>query len=110
MYNPVDELCKKLREQREATEQTQKELAAKLGMSHRTIMDNELCRTSPKFETVALLARELNISLDAIVSPETTSPNAVSKCVYDFFADISEADAQQYIELCKAAKNLRKSK
>lgn len=67
MYNPVDEFSKKLREKRDAAEKTQKGLAAKLGMSYRTIMDTELCRSNPKFETVAMLARELDISLDAIV-------------------------------------------
>lgn len=107
MYNPVDEFSKKLREKREAAEQTQKGLAAKMGMSHRTIMDTELCRSSPKFETVALLARELNISLDALVFPDTVSPNDIPKCVYDFFKDKTEAEAQEYIALCEQVHMLR---
>ena len=103
MYNPVDEFSKKLREKRESADKTQKGLAAKLGMSHRTIMDTELCRSNPKFETVAILAKELDISLDAIVFPDTVSPNGIPKCVYDFFKDKTEAEAQKYIELCKQA-------
>ncbi len=90
MYNPVDAFSKMLREKREAAKQTQKGLAAKMGMSHRTIMDTELCRSSPKFETVALLARELDISLDALVFPDRTSPNGIPRCVYDYFRDKTE--------------------
>ena len=107
MYNPVDEFSKQLREKRDAADKTQKGLAAKLGMSHRTIMDTELCRSNPKFETVAMLAKELNISLDAIVFPDMVSPNGVSKCVYDFFKDKTEAEAQKFIDLCKQADAFR---
>ncbi len=103
MYNPVDEFSKKLRKKRDEAEQTQKGLAAKMGMSYRTIMDTELCRSSPKFETVALLAKELSISLDAIVFPDTISPNGTPKCVCDFFKDKTEAEVQKYIDLCKQA-------
>ena len=107
MYNPVDEFSKKLREKRDAADKTQKGLAAKLGMSHRTIMDTELCRSNPKFETVAMLAKELNISLDAIVFPDMVSPNGIPKCVHDFFKDKTEAEAQRYIDLCKQADTFR---
>ncbi|MDD3393908.1 MAG: helix-turn-helix transcriptional regulator [Anaerotignum sp.] len=107
MYNPIDEFSKKLREKREAAGQTQKGLAAKMGMSHRTIMDTELCRSSPKFETVALLAKELNISLDALVFHDAVSPNCIPKCVYDFFEDKTEAEAQKYIALCQQADTFR---
>lgn len=110
MYNPVDEFSKKLRERRAETAQTQKGLAAKMGMSYRTIMDTELCRSSPKFETVALLSRELNISLDAIVFPDTASPSSIPKCVCDFFQDMSESDALIFIEICQNAKKLKSSK
>lgn len=107
MYNPVDEFSKKLREKRDAADKTQKGLAAKLGLSYRTIMDTELCRSNPKFETVAILAKELDISLDAIVFPDTVSPNGIPKCVYDFFKDKTEAEAQKYIDLCKQADTFR---
>ncbi|MDO4563935.1 MAG: helix-turn-helix transcriptional regulator [Clostridia bacterium] len=107
MYNPVDEFSKKLREKRNAAEKTQKGLAAKLGLSYRTIMDTELCRSNPKFETVAILAKELDISLDAIVFPDTVSPNGIPKCAYDFFKDKTEAEAQMYIDLCKQADAFR---
>lgn len=110
MYNPVDAFSKMLREKREAAKQTQKGLAAKMGMSHRTIMDTELCRSSPKFETVALLARELDISLDALVFPDRTSPNGIPRCVYDYFRDKTEEKAQRYIALCRQADALKGDK
>ncbi|MDY3080044.1 MAG: helix-turn-helix transcriptional regulator [Oscillospiraceae bacterium] len=110
MYNPVDGFSKELREKREAAGQTQKGLAAKMGMSHRTIMDTELCRSSPKFETVALLARELDISLDALVFPDRVSPNGIPLCVYDYFKNKTEAQAQKYIALCQQADTLKGDK
>lgn len=101
MNNPLDEFGAKVRFEREVRGLTQKTLAEKLGMSHRTVMQAEICRSNPKFETVILLARELNISIDALVFPETTSPNSVPKCVYDFFKGKTDSEAQKLIELCK---------
>ena len=62
-------------------------------MSVRTIIEIELGRSNPRFETVALVAKEMNISLDAIVFPDTATAT-VSKTVTDFFA---------YISLCQQA-------
>ena len=71
-------------------------------MSVRTIIEAEQGRSNPKFETVALLAKELNISLDAIVFPDS-AVTPVSKTVADFFAGKSEAEIQKYITLCHQA-------
>ncbi|MGN8969371.1 helix-turn-helix domain-containing protein [Intestinimonas sp. HCP28S3_D6] len=101
MNNPLDAFGTKVRKEREVRDLTQKQLAAKLGMSHRTVMQAEICRSNPKFETVVLLAQELNISLDALIFPETTSPNQLPKCVYDYFKDKTEAEAQKLIDLCR---------
>ena len=101
MNNPLDEFGMKVRKEREARGLTQKQLAAKLRMSHRTVMQAEICRSNPKFETVVLLAQELNISLDALLFPETTSPNELPKCVCDYFKDKTEAEAQKLIGLCR---------
>ena len=101
MNNPLDEFGMKVRKERDARGLTQKQLAAKLGMSHRTVMQAEICRSNPKFETVVLLAQELNISLDALLFPETTSPNELPKCVCDYFKDKTEAEAQKLIGLCR---------
>jgi transcriptional regulator with XRE-family HTH domain len=67
MQNPLDSFAAALRAARIKRNLTQRELADKLHMSVRTIIEIERCKSSPKFETVATLARELNISLDAAV-------------------------------------------
>ena len=71
-------------------------------MSVRTIIEIGLGRSNPRLETVALLAEELNISLDAIVFPDTATATA-SKTITDFFAGKSEAEIQKYISLCQQA-------
>ena len=48
------------------------------------------------------IAKEMNISLDAIVFPDTATAT-VSKTVTDFFAGKSEAEIQKYISLCRQA-------
>ena len=110
MNNPVDEFCLTLRQVRKKKGITQIELAQKLGLNHRTIMDAEALKSNPKFETVAALAKELNISLDAVVFPDSLSPNAVPKCVVDFFQGISEAEAQQFIAICENIRAIQSKK
>lgn len=95
MKNPVDSFAAALRAARARQHLTQRALAEKLHMSVRTIIEIELGRSNPRFETVALLAEELNISLDAIVFPDTAT-TTVSKTVTDFFAGKSEAEIQKY--------------
>lgn len=106
MYDPLNEFAKSLRKRRNEKGMTQKGLAAKLSMSHRTVMDAEGDECNPRFETVILLARELGISLDALVFPETASPNAVHKCVYDYFKDKSETESKKLIDLCRSIEAL----
>lgn len=106
MQNPVDSLGVTLRTAREKQNLTQRELADRLGMSVRTIIQVERGHSNPKFETVALLAKELNISLDAIVFPDlVVAP--VSKSVVDFFSGKSETEIQKYILLCQQADSFK---
>ena len=65
-------------------------------MNARTIIDLETCQSNPKFETVALVAQELNISVDAAIFPDMVN-QTVSKTVVDFFAGKSEAEIEKYI-------------
>lgn len=106
MYNPIDAFAKALRSARKRQGFTQRQLADKLHMSVRTILEAEQGRSSPKFETVVLLAKDLNISLDAIVFPDTTV-STVSKSVIDFFSGKSETEIQKYIRLCQQADTLK---
>lgn len=108
MQNPIDSFGIALRTARIKQDLTQRELADKLGMSVRTIIQAEQGHSNPKFETVVLLAKELNISLDAIVFPDiTTVP--ISKSVADFFAGKNETEIQKYIRLCQQADSFKTS-
>lgn len=78
MNNPLDLFAWKLRTERKRQHLTQKALAERLHMSVRTIIEIEKCKSNPKFETVALLAKELNISLDAAIFPDMVT-GTVSK-------------------------------
>lgn len=102
MQNPIDSFGTALRTARKKRNLTQRALAEKLNMSVRTIIEAEQGRSNPKFETVALLAKELNISLDAIVFPDS-AVTPVSKTVADFFSGKSETEIQKYITLCQQA-------
>lgn len=104
--NFLERFAHKLREKREQGKITQRELADRLNMCSRTIIEIENCKSNPRFETVALIAEEMNISLDGIVFHDKVS-QTVPKCVVDFFANKSEADAQKYIDLCRSAKKLQ---
>lgn len=106
MNNLLDLLASALRSARIKRGLTQRALAERLSMSVRTIIEIERCRSSPKFETVMLLARELNVSLDAIVFQNMSTSN-VSKSVIDFFAGKSEPEIQKYIALCQQAEALQ---
>ena len=102
MNNPLDLFASALRSARATQHLTQRALAEKLQMSVRTIIEIERCKSSPRFETVALLAKELNISLDATVFTNMPT-DTVSKTVVDFFAGKSEVEIQKYIALCQQA-------
>ena len=109
MNNPLDLFASALREARRKQHLTQRALAERLHMSVRTIIEIERCKSSPKFETVVLLARELNISLDATVFSDMET-STVSKSVVDFFAGKSEAEIQKYVALCHQAEAIMDKK
>jgi len=109
MQNPLDLFGMAVRAERARRDITQRELADKLHMSVRTIVQLELGKSSPKFETVTLIAKELNISLDTIVFQNTVT-GMVSKRVTDFFSSKSESEIQKYIALCQQADELKSDK
>lgn len=108
MKNPLDLFAADLRAARIKRNLTQRQLADMLHMSVRTIIEIERCKSSPRFETVATIARELNISLDAVVFQDNKTER-VSKSVVDFFADKSEDEIQKYIALCEQADALKEN-
>ena len=106
MQNPVDSFGIALRAARKKQNLTQKTLADKLHMSVRTIIKAEQGHSNPKFKTVALLSKELNISLDALLFPDSVG-NPVFKSVFDFFSGKSESEIQKYIMLCQQIESFR---
>lgn len=81
----------------------------KLHMSIRTIQDLEHGISNPKAETILLIARELDISIDAILFPNIVRGH-ISKTAMDFFAGKSEAEVQKYVSLCQQADKLKTDK
>ena len=94
MNNPLDLFAWKVRSERKRQHLTQRKLAERLNMNARTIIDLETCQSNPKFETGALVAKELNISVDAAIFPDMVN-QTVSKTVVDFFAGKSEAEIEK---------------
>ena len=110
VYVALDLLAKAVREAREERGLSQRELARKLSMNTRTIMDLEICRSNPKGETIFLIARELHISLDAIAHAGTSRPNSVSADVLEFFSGKDDAESRDYIDLCRQVEKMKKRK
>ena len=104
--NFLDLFAQRLREKREQKKITQLELAERLNMCTRTVIEIEKCKSNPRFETVALISEEMDISLDGIVFHDR-APLAVAICVVDYFAGKSEAESQRYIDLCMSADKLK---
>ena len=96
-----------VRQKREELDLTQEELGEKLGLSYRTIMKIENAQSNSKFETVAMLAQGLSISLDAIVLPSSVIPNQVSQYVFQFFADVSPQETMAYLAILESIKKLK---
>ena len=104
--NFLDLFAQRLREKREQKKITQRELAERLNMCTRTVIDIEKCKSNPRFETVALISEEMDISLDGIVFHDR-APQTVAKCEADFFAGKSADESQKYIDLCVSADKLK---
>lgn len=109
MNNILDTFAYEVRRKRKLYGYSQRQLAEKLNMNDRTIIELENCRSNPKFETIMLIAIELDISLDAIVFPDSNA-KTVSKTVVDFFCKKNEAECQQYVMVCQQIDIFRKIK
>ena len=107
MNNPLDLFAWKVRSERKRQHLTQRQLAERLGMNSRTIIDLETCQSNPKFETVVLVSKELNISVDTTIFLEMVN-QTVSKTVVDFLAGKSQAEIEKIIALCKQAEAFQK--
>ena len=88
---------------------TQTQLATKLGMCNRTIIQLEKGKGNAKFETLILVAKELNVSIDASIFGDS-APKRMAKCVSDFFSGRGETESQIFIDICKQAEKLKTGK
>jgi transcriptional regulator with XRE-family HTH domain len=101
----LDQFSADVRTARKKKELSQRALAGKLNMSYRTILDLENGKSSPRAETVFLIATYLNISLDAILFDEGI--DTMSPTVLEFFSGKTQEEANRYIALCRQADALR---
>ncbi len=105
MQKTLDKFGIAVSDKRKKLNLTQQQLADKLNMCVRTIIQIEKGHGNPKFETLEHIAKELNVSIDAVIFPDV-NPNVVSKSVIDFFADKTEEEIKKYIALCEQADSL----
>lgn len=101
----LDQLSAVVRTARQEKALSQRALASKLNMSYRTILDLENGKSSPRAETVFLIALALDISLDAILFNEGS--DALSPTVFEFFSGKTQEESNRYIALCRQADALR---
>lgn len=106
MQDALERFSAEVRRRRKKMHYTQRQLADKLCMSQRTIIDIENCNTIPRLDTVIYIAQELNISLDPLLFPKFVAVT-IPKNVSDFFCGKSESEAEKYIMLCQAAEAIR---
>ena len=108
MHGMLDDFASEVRNKRTKLNCSQRKLAERLHMSVRTILELENGKSNPKAETVFLIAKELNISIDAILFPEILTEN-LSKTLIDYFKGKNESEIQKYISICKAVDQLNNS-
>lgn len=106
MQDILESFGVELRRKRKKLHLTQGQLAARLHMSSRTIMDIENAKIVPQLDTVVYITRELGISLDGLIFPDVTT-GRIPKIASDFFIGKSETEAQKYIALCQCADEFR---
>ena len=106
MKDFFSEFGKSVRKRRLELHLTQTQLALKLGMCNRTIIQLESGKGNAKFETIVLIAKELNVSIDASIFGDSM-PKEMAKCVSDFFSERSELESQYFIDICKQAEKLK---
>lgn len=105
MQDVLDRFYEEVRRKRKRKHYTQRNLADRLHVSLRTVMDIENGHTVPRLDTVIAICLELDISLDAILFPEAAA-SIHSKAASDFLSGKSEQDIQKYISLCHLVEEL----
>ena len=103
MNDPFRAFGRAVREERCRQKISQKQLAQKLGMSVRTIMSVENSNGNPRFETICLLARALNISVDAAIFEEGKQSSEAKERAKLFLATHTDEEIDKFVKLCETA-------
>lgn len=109
MDDALEKFGSAVKKRREELGLTQVELGEKLGISYRTIMKVENFQSNCKFETIALLAQGLNISLDAVIFSSALNADQIPKIAADFFTGMSPEKASRYVAILEEINNLIES-
>lgn len=100
MQDILDRFYEVVRRKRKRKHYTQRNLADRVHVSLRTIMDIENGHTVPRLDTVIAICLELDISLDAVFFPDSAA-SVYSKTASDFLEGKSEQEVQKYISPCQ---------
>ena len=109
MQDVLNRFYEEVRRKRKRKHFTQRNLADRLHVSLRTIMDIENGHTIPRLDTVIAICLELDISLDAVLFPDAAA-SIHSKTASDFLEGKSEQEIEKYISLCQFADELYSGK
>ena len=109
MDDALEKFGSAVKTRREELGLTQVELGEKLGISYRIIMKVENFESNYKFETIALLAQGLNISLDAVILSTALNADQIPKIAADFFTGMSPEKASRYVAILEEIKSLTES-
>ena len=109
MQDVLDRFYEEVRRKRKRKHYTQRNLADRLHVSLRTIMDIENGHTVPRLDTVIAICLELDISLDAVLFPDAAA-SIYSKTASDFLVGKSELEIQKCISLCQYVEELYSGK
>ena len=105
MQDILDRFYEMVRRKRKRKHYTQRNLADRVHVSLRTIMDIENGHTVPRLDTVIAICLELDISLDAVFFPDSAA-SVYSKTASDFMEGKSEQEIQKFISLCQLVDEL----
>lgn len=92
-----------VRRAREEAGLTQTELADKVGMDARTILNIENYHGNPKAENLFALVRALHISPDEIFYPDIAPSDSSRKKLYRLLSDCTEQEYTLLLKLCIGA-------
>lgn len=110
MGQPINILGDLVREVRKGRHMSQEELAAKIGVSTRTIIGIENKTVNPKLETLCLLVRELELPLDQLFYPELPERLKLKGQLIGEINDCSEKEIKFILEVVKSMRGVWENK